>query len=52
VGLVVDTSALVAWERGVGEMSSGLPLEDILTIPAANRQLAIWSFNRHIRFNQ
>jgi len=34
VGLVIDTSALVALERGIGELPSGLPLGDILTIPA------------------
>jgi tRNA(fMet)-specific endonuclease VapC len=34
MGLVIDTSALIAWERGVGEMPSGLALEDTLTIPA------------------
>jgi len=34
MGLVIDTSALIAWERGAGEMPSDLPLEDTLTIPA------------------
>jgi predicted nucleic acid-binding protein len=34
MGLVIDTSALIAWERGAGEMPAGLPLEETLTIPA------------------
>ena len=34
MGLVIDTSALIAWERGMGEMPSDLPLQDTLTIPA------------------
>jgi tRNA(fMet)-specific endonuclease VapC len=34
MGLVIDTSALIAWERGMGEMPSDLPFEDTLTIPA------------------
>jgi tRNA(fMet)-specific endonuclease VapC len=34
MGIVIDTSALIAWERGVGEMPFGLALEDTLTIPA------------------
>ncbi len=34
MGFVIDTSALVAWERGAGEMPSDLPLEETLTIPA------------------
>ena len=34
MGLVIDTSALIAWERGTGEMPADLPLEDTLTIPA------------------
>jgi tRNA(fMet)-specific endonuclease VapC len=34
VALVIDTSALVAWERGIGVMPSDLPLEETLTIPA------------------
>jgi predicted nucleic acid-binding protein len=34
MGLVIDTSALIAWERGIGEMPSEVPLEETLTIPA------------------
>ncbi len=34
MGLVIDTSALIAWERGIGEIPSGLPVEDFVTIPA------------------
>jgi predicted nucleic acid-binding protein len=34
MGLVVDTSALIAWERGAAEIPSDLPLEGSLTIPA------------------
>jgi predicted nucleic acid-binding protein len=34
MGLVVDTSALVALERRVGEMQFGLPKDEVLTIPA------------------
>jgi predicted nucleic acid-binding protein len=34
MGLVIDTSALIAWERGTGEMPTGIPLEEVLTIPA------------------
>jgi predicted nucleic acid-binding protein len=34
VGLVIDTSALIAWERGIGVMPSDLPVEETLTIPA------------------
>ena len=34
MGLVIDTSALIAWERGLGEIPSGLPLKEPVTIPA------------------
>jgi predicted nucleic acid-binding protein len=34
MGFVIDTSALIACERGVAEMPAGLPPEEVLTIPA------------------